>query len=217
MDIDLVEYRPELRPDFERLNRIWLEQHSLLEPVDLEYLREPERLILAHGGQVFFAMKGEAVVGTCAAIPISATTWELAKLAVDPSTRGLGIGRRLCEAVLAYARAAGATEIVLTSHTALVEAIRLYETLGFRHAPLPADVRYETANVYMQLILSTRLPLKMAGPEGRLRIASDLSDAERELAIAGIRKRHPEYTPREVIEALVWQIHKIRLPKPESE
>jgi GNAT superfamily N-acetyltransferase len=151
MDIQLVEYRPDLRPDFERLNRIWLEQHSLLEPVDLEYLREPERLILAHGGQVFFAMRGETVVGTCAAIPISPTTWELAKLAVDPSSRGLGIGRRLCEAVLAYARAAGAIEIVLTSHTALVEAIHLYETLGFRHAPLPADVRYETANVYMQL------------------------------------------------------------------
>jgi ribosomal protein S18 acetylase RimI-like enzyme len=151
MEIDLVAYRPELRPDFERLNRIWLEQHSLLEPVDLEYLREPERLILAHGGQVFFAMQGETVVGTCAAIPISPTTWELAKLAVDPSARGLGIGRRLCESVLAYARSAAATEIVLTSHTALVEAIHLYETLGFRHAPLPADVRYETANVYMRL------------------------------------------------------------------
>jgi ribosomal protein S18 acetylase RimI-like enzyme len=151
MDIELIEYRPDLRPEFERLNRIWLEQHSLLEPVDLEYLREPERLILAHGGQVFFAMQGQAVVGTCAAIPISPTSWELAKLAVDPSSRGLGIGRRLCEAVLAYARAAGAIEIVLTSHTALVEAIHLYETLGFRHAPLPADVRYETANVYMQL------------------------------------------------------------------
>jgi ribosomal protein S18 acetylase RimI-like enzyme len=151
MDIDLVDYRPEFRPDFERLNRIWLEQHSLLEPVDLEYLREPERLILALGGQVFFAVQGEMVVGTCAAIPITATTWELAKLAVDPSARGLGIGRRLCEAVLAYARAGGATEIVLTSHTALVEAIHLYETLGFRHAPLPPDVRYETANVYMRL------------------------------------------------------------------
>ncbi|HXH93737.1 MAG TPA: GNAT family N-acetyltransferase [Thermoanaerobaculia bacterium] len=151
MDIDLIEYRQEFRSDFERLNRIWLEQHALLEPVDLEYLREPERLILSHGGQVFFAMQGQTVVGTCAAIPISATTWELAKLAVDPSARGLGIGRRLCDAVLTYARAAGATEIVLTSHTALVEAIHLYETLGFRHAPLPADVRYLTANVYMEL------------------------------------------------------------------
>jgi ribosomal protein S18 acetylase RimI-like enzyme len=153
MQIELVEYRPELRPDFERLNRLWLEGHSLLEPVDLEYLREPERLILADGGQVYFAMQGANVVGTCAAIPISSTTWELAKLAVDPSARGQGLGRRLCERVMAYARNAGATEIVLTSHTALVEALHLYESMGFQRAPLPADIRYETANVFMRLTL----------------------------------------------------------------
>lgn len=58
---------------------------------------------------------------------------------------------------------------------------------------------------------------RRAGAADRLRIAFDLSDAERELAIANIRKQHPEYTQREVIEAVVWQICKIRLPKPESE
>ena len=152
-EIELVEYRPELRPDFERLNRLWLEGHSLLEAVDLEYLQEPERHILATGGQVFFAMQGSVVIGTCAALRISSTTFELAKLSVDPSARGRGLGRRLCEAVLKYARQAGATEIVLTSHTALVEAIRLYESMGFQHEPLPADVRYETANVFMRLTL----------------------------------------------------------------
>jgi putative acetyltransferase len=152
-EIELVEYRPELRHEFERLNRLWLEGHSLLEPVDLEYLQAPERHILSGGGQVFFAIQGSAVVGTCAAICISSTTFELAKLSVDPAARGQGLGRRLCEAVFEYARQAGASEIVLTSHTALVDAIHLYESIGFRHAPLPADVRYETANVFMRLTL----------------------------------------------------------------
>jgi ribosomal protein S18 acetylase RimI-like enzyme len=152
--VTLATYRPDLREDFERLNRLWLEGHNLIEPVDVEYLREPERLILADGGQVFFAMQGRVVLGTCAAIRISTTTWELAKLAVEPSARGRGIGRRLCEAVLGYARNAGATEIVLTSHTALVEAIHLYESFGFQHEPMPEDVRYETANVFMRLELS---------------------------------------------------------------
>jgi putative acetyltransferase len=132
-DITMVGYRPELRPEFERLNRLWLEGHSLLEPVDLIYLQEPEQHILAAGGQVFFAMDGEAVVGVCAAIRVSATSFELAKLA--------------------YAREHGAGEVLLTSHTALVEAIALYESMGFRHAPLPEDNRYETANVYMRLAL----------------------------------------------------------------
>jgi ribosomal protein S18 acetylase RimI-like enzyme len=152
-DINIVTYRSELRPEFERLNRLWLEGHSLLEPVDLEYLQAPERHILADGGEVFFAMEGASVVGTCAAIRISGASFELAKLAVDPAARGRGLGARLCEAVLGYARAAGATEIVLTSHTSLEYAIRLYETLGFEHAPLPEDVRYETANVFMRLRL----------------------------------------------------------------
>jgi len=152
-DIVLVEYRRELQPEFERLNRLWLEAHSLLEQVDLDYLQEPERHILSGGGQVFFAMQGETVVGTCAAVRMSETTFELAKLSVDPAARGRGLGRRLCDAILVYARQHGAHEVVLTSHTDLVEAISLYESLGFRHAPLPPDVRYETANVFMHLRL----------------------------------------------------------------
>lgn len=149
-NIRIVEYRKDFRDDFERLNRLWLEGNGLLEPVDLEYLQNPEAHILANGGQVFFAIHDSVVLGTCAAIRLSPTTFELAKLSVEPSARGLGLGRRLCETVIDYARHAGATEIVLTSHTSLAQAIRLYESLGFSHAEIPADVRYETANVYMR-------------------------------------------------------------------
>lgn len=148
---DIVPYRPEFREAFERLNRAWLEAHSLLEPVDLEYLQNPEVTILSAGGQIFFALERGEVVGTCAAIRVSPTTFELAKLAVAEAARRRGLGRRLSEVVIQFARHAGASEVVLTSHTALVEAILLYESLGFRHAPMPADVRYETANVYMTL------------------------------------------------------------------
>jgi hypothetical protein len=37
-----------------------------------------------------------------------------------------------------------------------------------------------------------------AGPSGRVQIAVELSDAVRETAIAGIRRRHPEYSERDV-------------------
>jgi len=151
--IEVIEYRSDLRPDFERLNRLWLEGHGLLEPADLEHLQDPEHHILDSGGQVFFATQGASVIGTCAAIRISPAVFELAKLSVDPTARRSGLGRRLCEVVLNYARQAGAAEVVLTSHTSLISAIRLYESLGFRHEALPADIRYETANVFMRLIL----------------------------------------------------------------
>jgi putative acetyltransferase len=152
--IRIETYRPEYRAAFERLNRAWLEAHSLLEQPDLDYLQQPEHHILDGGGQIFFALQGDQVVGTCAAIRISADTYELAKLAVDPSTQGQGLGRTLSHAVLDYARAAGATTIELTSHTVLEHAIRLYHSLGFREAPIPANVRYVTANVYMTLALT---------------------------------------------------------------
>ena len=150
----IVTYRPELREAFESLNRVWLEAHGLLEPADVEYLGDPEGLIVATGGQVFFALDGERVIGTCAAIRISDATYELAKLSVDPAAQGRGLGRRLCQVVMQFARDAGAATMFLTSHVALTQAIRLYESLGFRHEPMPIDVRYATANVYMTLSLA---------------------------------------------------------------
>jgi putative acetyltransferase len=151
--MELIPWRPDLRSDFARLNLLWLEGHSLLEAGDLPYLQDPEQHVLAGGGQIFFAMQDAAPIGTAAAIRMSPTTFELAKLSVDPAAQGRGAGRRLCEAVLAFAREAGAVEVVLTSNKVLTSAIRLYESLGFRHAPLPADVRYETADVFMRLTL----------------------------------------------------------------
>jgi putative acetyltransferase len=153
-------YRPEHREAFERLNRAWLEAHALLEPVDLEYLRDPESMILAHGGAVFTATAGDDVVGCCAALRLSASAYELAKLAVDPRVRRRGVGGLLCDRVAAFAAEAGARELTLTSHTSLVDALRLYESLGFRRAPMPVDVRYATANVYMVLALEQRRGVK---------------------------------------------------------
>lgn len=152
-DTTLVTYRPEFREAFARLNRDWLEAHSLLEPADVEHLRHPEVHILSPGGQIFFALQDGEVVGTCAAIRISPGVFELAKLAVAPVAQGQGLGRRLSERVIQFAREAGASKVELTSHTDLAQAIRLYESLGFRHEPIPPDVRYQLANVYMTLSL----------------------------------------------------------------
>lgn len=151
--IEIISYRPYLQEAFERLNRQWLETHSLFEQADRECLQDPEGHVLATGGQIFFAIDHGNVVGTCAAICFPPTTVELAKLAVSPEARGRGIGRLLCDRVLQFAREAGATQVVLTSNTALGPAISLYESLGFQHGPLPPDVRYVTADVYMTLAL----------------------------------------------------------------
>jgi GNAT superfamily N-acetyltransferase len=155
---EITSYRPEYREAFERLNRVWLEGHSLLEPIDLTVLQNPEASVLARGGEIFFAIENGEVLGTCAAIRVSETTFELAKLAVTPAAQGRGLGRRLVGAVIDLARRKGVRELVLTSSTRLVAALHLYSSLGFRDAPMPADVPYVTADVFMTLDLDERLP-----------------------------------------------------------
>jgi putative acetyltransferase len=152
--VEIATWRPELRGEFERLNRPWLERYGLLEPLDLVVLQQPEDKILAGGGQIFFALLGATVVGTCAAMRISDGVFELAKLGVAPAAQNRGVGRLLCEAVIAFVRQSGASRVVLTSNHQLQPALRLYRALGFRDAPLPDDNPYETADVYMALELA---------------------------------------------------------------
>jgi GNAT superfamily N-acetyltransferase len=152
--VEIVGWRPALRDDFERLNRRWLESFGLLEDGDLVYLQDPEAAILAGGGQIFFALDGDRVIGTCAAIRRSDAGFELAKLGVAPDAQNRGVGRRLCEAVIDFARRAGAGRVVLTSNTQLTAALRLYRALGFRDAPVPADLPFVTVDVYMVLELA---------------------------------------------------------------
>jgi hypothetical protein len=45
------------------------------------------------------------------------------------------------------------------------------------------------------------------GKIGRLKVALELTDLVRALAVAGIRKRNPDYTPQQVIEALSRQLY----------
>ena len=81
--------------------------------------------------------------------------YELSKMAVAPSMRGLGIGRRLLEHTVAQARLLGAKALFLGSSKKLKNAVHLYETIGFRHvdpATLP-DMHYSRADVFMDMPL----------------------------------------------------------------
>ena len=151
--VKIVGYADEYATAFARLNREWLEQYSLLENGDRKHLEHPRESILATGGDIFIALIGGDVVGTCAAIVHTPDTVELAKLAVDRSVRGRGIGLQLSHTVIAWARERGAERVILVSSTKLEAALRLYERLGFKYGELPADTGYETADIFMELVL----------------------------------------------------------------
>ncbi|MEE2690275.1 MAG: GNAT family N-acetyltransferase [Pseudomonadota bacterium] len=154
--MQIVTYDPRYRSDFERLNRAWLETYFRPEPADEKLFRDPQAMILKPGGEIFFAIDDERAVGTCALIPHGPNVYELAKMGVDPTAQGRGIGAALLDAALAWACSHAASKVVLMSSRKLETALRLYRRFGFVETPLPEALlgAYSRCDVYMELPLA---------------------------------------------------------------
>lgn len=159
MTMPTIEIRP-LRTSedgsaFRLLNEEWITSYFALEKKDQEVLNDPETTILRKGGHIFLVYVEGDPVGCVALIPMGEGIFELAKMAVSPQLRGMGIGRRLLEHAVSHARAMGARALFLGSSTKLKNAVHLYESVGFRHvAPehLP-EMEYSRADVFMEMAL----------------------------------------------------------------
>jgi putative acetyltransferase len=139
---------------FKQLNLEWLETYDLFEPAELKYLDDPRSNILEQGGRILMAINNNFVIGTCAIIMETSDTAELAKLAVSPDAQGEGVGRMLAMESIKKAHKMGLKKIFLVSNRKLNRAIRLYESFGFKHMPIPKDTIYNTADVYMEMIIN---------------------------------------------------------------
>jgi GNAT superfamily N-acetyltransferase len=149
--ITVAPWRREHAGAFRRLNLDWIERLFKVEEPDLEVLDDPEAAIIAPGGMIFVAQDGEEVVGTVAMIRGENGRCELAKMAVAASHQRRGIGELLGIAGIAWAREQGFRRVFLETNSRLGNAIRLYERLGFRHAPWPHRSDYTRGDVYMEL------------------------------------------------------------------
>jgi molybdate transport system substrate-binding protein len=71
------------------------------------------------------------VVGSCGIVRLDAERCELKKMYLLPAARHRGIGGRLLDRAVAFARGRGFRRIELTTASALVEAIAMYRRHGF--------------------------------------------------------------------------------------
>ncbi len=81
-------------------------------------------------GAIWAALKNETIVGTVSTVAEGERLY-IRSMAVSPSAQGLGIGRKLLEAVENYAFENGFENLFLYSLPFLSGAIRLYEQNGF--------------------------------------------------------------------------------------
>jgi putative acetyltransferase len=153
----VIPYQEPLREHFARLNLQWIQQYFRVEDADRVAFADPHGAFVASGGEVFFALHGGQVLGTCAVRKESEDTYELCKMAVAPEARGLGLGDALMHAVIGFAQQKGARRVYLVSNTQLGPAIGLYRKHGFetvREGPeVGQQAGYERADIEMVLTL----------------------------------------------------------------
>lgn len=83
-------------------------------------------------GRMLVAYADGAPAGVVALVDLGDGTCEVKRLYVRPAARRRGISRALMERLLAEAHDAGYTHMRLGTAPSFAEAIRLYESLGFR-------------------------------------------------------------------------------------
>lgn len=86
------------------------------------------------------------VVGSCGIVRLDAKRCELKKMYLLPAARGHGLGGRLLERALAFARGCGFERVELTTASVLAEAVAMYRRHGFtpieREMPGRCDQAY---------------------------------------------------------------------------
>ena len=151
--VEILSYNPRYNNYFKTLNYEWLNRYFEVEPEDEKILSNPEKEIIKKGGEIFFARINGEIIGTCAAVKIDKTTYELAKMAVTEKAKGLQAGKKLALAVIGFAWSKKAKYVTLLTNSKLAPAINLYKSLGFEIVPGKDDNSYKRKVFRMTLEL----------------------------------------------------------------
>lgn len=150
--VEIIPFSATLAAPIKTLNLEWLKKYFKVEPKDEIVLSDPQGQIIDKGGMIFYAKYKDEIVGTVSLIKIDDTTFELSKMAVTDGLQGLGIGKKLVEHCLAFAKERNIQKLILYSNRKLEPAIHLYKKHGFVEIELENGI-YERADIKMEKIV----------------------------------------------------------------
>lgn len=155
--LGIREYDDSLATTFRDVNVEWINAMFHLEAVDSEVLDHPREQIIDEGGVILFVeARGLGIVGTCALRKTGpGNAFELTKMGVRESARGLKAGEFLLRAIIARAMSLHADPLYLLTNARCAAAVHLYEKLGFRHDKgimAAYGAHYERCDVAMRYV-----------------------------------------------------------------
>lgn len=128
------DWKPEYAADFKRINTEWIESMFSMEPIDQAILDDPQGHLIDPGGRIWMASHPDhGMIGACALRKGDNGWYELTKMGVSESARGLGVGRVLLRHAIAEARTLPVETLYLLTNRRCEAAIHLYEQEGFVH------------------------------------------------------------------------------------
>jgi ribosomal protein S18 acetylase RimI-like enzyme len=148
-------FRPGDEAAFHDLNESWILESFSMDDKDKQILDDPLTHVLKPGGEIFFIVRSESMLGCCALLPLGDRSWEVAKMAVAKAHRSRGLGRHLLSRVIEHAKTAGARKLCLKTSSILQPAIHLYKSMGFQIVAQESSrlCRNARADVFMELLL----------------------------------------------------------------
>jgi N-acetylglutamate synthase-like GNAT family acetyltransferase len=149
--MDILENQHQLLPQFIQLNQAWITEHFKLEEVDYALAAYPERII-EEGGYVFCLHEQGQVIGTCALFHEGDGVYQLARMAVEKTQQGKGLGSVLMQVCLNKLTQLNAKRVYLISNTKLSAAISLYTKFGFQTYFEGQHPEYARANIGMEIL-----------------------------------------------------------------
>ena len=135
-------FRPGDEAEVVRVNAAAFAHHPEQGSMDADELAERMAEPWFDPAGLLVAADGDRLLGFHWTKRHSATVGEVYVVGIDPASQGLGLGRVLVDAGLRHLRDGGGEDVLLYVESDNVPAVRLYEGLGFTHAPTDTHVMY---------------------------------------------------------------------------